>query len=109
MSSTGCRASSQARPTSDRRWRTNGSGPARIPGSRARICQKSAAGPGRTEAGLRMRILVVNAGSSTLKLRVLDPGDRVVGSSDLPPPAEVSEESEVAEAVRRFGRVDAVG
>ena len=56
-----------------------------------------------------MRILVVNAGSSTLKLRVLDPGDRVVGSSDLPPPAEGSVESEVAEAVRSFGRVDAVG
>ena len=31
------------------------------------------------------RILVVNAGSSSLKLRVLDPDDRVAASADLPP------------------------
>ncbi len=31
-------------------------------------------------------ILVVNAGSSSLKLRVLDDADSVVGSADLPPP-----------------------
>ena len=32
----------------------------------------------------RQRILVVNAGSSSLKLRVLDEGDAIVGSADLP-------------------------
>ena len=31
-------------------------------------------------------ILVVNAGSSSLKLRVLDEADSVTGSADLPPP-----------------------
>jgi acetate kinase len=56
-----------------------------------------------------MRVLVVNAGSSSLKLRVLDPHDRVVGSSDLPPPTEGSIQSGVAEAIRGFGPVDAVG
>jgi acetate kinase len=34
-----------------------------------------------------LSVLVVNAGSSSLKLRLLDPGDRVVGSQDLPPPS----------------------
>ncbi len=31
-----------------------------------------------------MRILVVNAGSSSLKLRVVDGGDHVLASEDLP-------------------------
>jgi len=33
-----------------------------------------------------MRVLVVNAGSSSLKLRVLDPDDAITGSADLPAP-----------------------
>jgi acetate kinase len=56
-----------------------------------------------------MRVLVVNAGSSSLKLRVLDPDDRVVGSSDLPQPTEGSIGTGLAEAIRGFGQVDAVG
>ena len=32
------------------------------------------------------RILVVNAGSSSLKLRVLDAADELVASADLPAP-----------------------
>ncbi|HYY80661.1 MAG TPA: acetate/propionate family kinase, partial [Actinomycetes bacterium] len=56
-----------------------------------------------------MRILVVNAGSSSLKLRVLDDGDRVVAAADLPAPRGEADEPAVAEAVEGFGKVDAAG
>ena len=55
------------------------------------------------------RILVVNAGSSSLKLRVLDPGDEVTGSEDLPAPRGASDSAAVAEAIRGFGEIAAVG
>ena len=56
-----------------------------------------------------MRILVVNAGSSSLKLRVLDPADQIVRSADLPAPRGLAEAAAVASAVGGFGPVDAVG
>ena len=56
-----------------------------------------------------MRILIVNAGSSSLKLRVLDPADQIVGSADLPAPRGLAEAAAVASAVGGFGPVDAVG
>ena len=56
-----------------------------------------------------MRILVVNAGSSSLKLRVLDPDDRIVGSADLPAPRGLADAAAVAGAVGGFRPVDAVG
>jgi acetate kinase len=55
------------------------------------------------------RILVVNAGSSSLKLRVLDPEDALVGAADLPAPRGVSDRPEVADAIRGLGDVAAVG
>jgi acetate kinase len=55
------------------------------------------------------RILVVNAGSSSLKLRVLEPDDRLAASADLPAPRGRVNDAALAEAVRAFGRVDAVG
>lgn len=55
------------------------------------------------------RILVVNAGSSSLKLRVLDAADAVVGSADLPPPRGAEDGPSVALAVHGLGVVDAVG
>ena len=55
------------------------------------------------------RILVVNAGSSSLKLRVLGPDDRVLGSADLPAPRGHTDSADVAEAIRALGQVDAVG
>ncbi len=55
------------------------------------------------------RILVVNAGSSSLKLRVLGPDDAVQGSADLPPPRGSSDAAELEEAIRGLGPVDAVG
>ncbi len=53
-----------------------------------------------------MRVLVVNAGSSSLKLRVLDEADQVTGSADLParPPAAA-----VESALARLGPAEAAG
>jgi acetate kinase len=56
-----------------------------------------------------MRILVVNAGSSSLKLRVLDPDDRIVEAEDLPAPRGKADVVAVARAIEGFGTVDAVG
>jgi acetate kinase len=55
------------------------------------------------------RILVVNVGSSSLKLRVLDPADAVTGSADLPAPRGAADASEIKSAIESFGPVDALG
>lgn len=58
-----------------------------------------------------VRILVVNSGSSSLKLRVVDDDDAVVATADLPAvdlAADISPPS-VDEAILGFGTVDAVG
>jgi acetate kinase len=55
------------------------------------------------------RILVVNAGSSSLKLRVLDATDAVVARADLPAPSGTSDVDAIAEAVAGFGEIGAVG
>jgi acetate kinase len=55
------------------------------------------------------RILVVNAGSSSLKLRVLARGDIVDGVADLPAPRGVTDAPELEDAIRRLGAVDVVG
>jgi acetate kinase len=55
------------------------------------------------------RILVVNAGSSSLKLRVLDAHDQVVETADLPAPRGQADIAAVARAIAGFGTVDAVG
>lgn len=55
-----------------------------------------------------MRVLVVNAGSSSLKLSLLD-GERLIGSRELRGDrAEIDDDQVIAE-VRRLGPVDAVG
>jgi acetate kinase len=55
------------------------------------------------------RILVVNAGSSSLKLRVLDAADAVVAKADLPAPRGSTDAGAIAEAVTAFGEIAAVG
>jgi len=52
---------------------------------------------------------VVNAGSSSLKLRVLDDGDETVGGADLPAPREDTDSGDIAGAIASFGPLDAVG
>ena len=56
-----------------------------------------------------LSVLVVNAGSSSLKLRLLDPGDCVVNSHDLPAPRGMADAGMVKDAISSFGKVDAVG
>jgi acetate kinase len=55
-----------------------------------------------------VRVLVVNAGSSSLKLRLLDGDDATVGREDLPAPGDLAPGA-LAEAVDRLGPFDAVG
>jgi len=55
------------------------------------------------------RILVVNAGSSSLKLRVLDGDDAIAASADLPAPRGAADAVVVADTIRGFGPVGAVG
>jgi acetate kinase len=56
-----------------------------------------------------MRILVVNVGSSSLKLRVLGPDDTVVVSEDLPAPGGQADDAAVAKVIQDLPPVDAVG
>ncbi len=55
-----------------------------------------------------MRVLVVNAGSSSLKISVLDQDD-LVASENLPAPRGRVDEDALVEAVGRFGPIDGVG
>ena len=56
-----------------------------------------------------MRVLVVNAGSSSLKLRVLDGDDRLVLSVDLGAPSESGVLDRMGEVLDGAGDVEAVG
>jgi acetate kinase len=55
-----------------------------------------------------VRVLVVNAGSSSLKLSVLD-GDELCGAEELPAAEGALDPQEIAGAVTRLGSVDAIG
>ncbi len=59
--------------------------------------------------GSSARVLVVNAGSSSLKLRVLDGDDDVVAAADLPAPRGAADSGDIKAAIESFGPVDAVG
>ena len=56
-----------------------------------------------------MRVLVVNAGSSSLKLRVLDPGDTVAAEADIDAPRSRVDEDRLRAWIAGAGTVDAVG
>ena len=56
-----------------------------------------------------MRVLVVNAGSSSLKLRLLDAGNNVEQSADLPAGPGGLDTSHLAEVMHGWTRPDAVG
>jgi acetate kinase len=56
-----------------------------------------------------VRILVVNAGSSSLKLRVLGDGDEIAGAADLPAPRGTADHAAVETALSSFGQIDAAG
>lgn len=56
-----------------------------------------------------MRVLVVNAGSSSLKLRLLDAHDRLDRSADLPADADGLDTGRLAATLRGWARPDVVG
>jgi acetate kinase len=56
-----------------------------------------------------MRVLVVNAGSSSLKLSVLDANDELAASAEIEAPGGRTDEVAVKDFVSRNGPVDAVG
>ncbi len=56
-----------------------------------------------------MRVLVVNAGSSSLKLRVLDEADQMTGAADLPAPGGAADAGELEHALGSLGPADAAG
>ncbi|MBO0807357.1 MAG: acetate/propionate family kinase [Actinobacteria bacterium] len=56
-----------------------------------------------------MRVLVVNAGSSSLKLRVLDDRDQVTGTADLPAPGGTADAGQLRSALGSLGEADAAG
>lgn len=66
---------------------------------------RSATGPGLAE---RVRVLVVNSGSSSLKLRLLGDRDEVVDQADLPAIEDMGEEG-LRSALHELGPFDAVG
>jgi len=56
-----------------------------------------------------VRVLVVNAGSSSLKVRLLDAADGLSAELDLPAPEPGGENADLVRALARVGEVDAVG
>jgi acetate kinase len=56
-----------------------------------------------------VRVLVVNAGSSSLKLRVLDDSDKVTGTADLPAPRGEADAAAIGSALASLGDADAAG
>jgi acetate kinase len=56
-----------------------------------------------------VRVLVVNAGSSSLKLGVVHPGDALLAAPVLPAPGGRTPGRELAAVLRDLGTVDAVG
>lgn len=56
-----------------------------------------------------MRVLVVNAGSSSLKLRLLDEHDTLQHSADLPAGPDGFDTSQLTQVLHGWGKPDAVG
>jgi acetate kinase len=56
-----------------------------------------------------VQILVVNAGSSSLKLRLLSRDDRLLASEDVDAPGGRADPGQLTDAVRAWGGADAVG
>jgi acetate kinase len=56
-----------------------------------------------------VRVLVVNAGSSSLKVRLLDADDAVLRQLDLPPPRRGEDNAGLIDALTDVGPVDAAG
>ena len=56
-----------------------------------------------------LSVLTVNAGSSSLKLRLIDPTDQLVAEEELPVVRGHAVPADVVSALERLGPADAVG
>jgi acetate kinase len=63
----------------------------------------------RREILVRLRVLTVNAGSSSLKLSLIGPGDELAGTEELPAERGHAAREELEAALARLGSADAVG
>src|ERR671934_113308 len=120
---TGFRGSASGQRTFASGWRTSGfdTGRTRAMSAMTLLTFATGSGPGRSPlprppprpgAALplrRVRVLVVNAGSSTLKLRLLDDGDDLVASRTLAAPEGTIAADELSAPLQALDRPDAVG
>ncbi len=65
--------------------------------------------PDAASPALTARVLIVNAGSSSLKLRLLAGDDSVAAGADLPAPRGAADSAEIKAAIESFGPVSGVG
>src|SRR4051794_12437010 len=101
-SSTASRGSGSAPPSCARRWSTSACASAPTRASTVTIRTTCATG-GCRGTSARVRVLVVNAGSSSLKLRLLGDGDEPLGERDLAPGDPLEP------VLDELGEADAVG
>ena len=73
------------------------------------LAQPGVAGGAQPGVAGGLRVLVVNAGSSSLKLRLLDPADQIAGSADLRAPRGIADAEAIRQAIAGLAPVDAVG
>src|SRR2546430_654481 len=106
MSSTAFHRSVQRRRTYGRRWSTTDSTPGSTHAITGRTLQRSTTGPGPTRA---LRVLVLNAGSSSLKLSLVDPDDRILVDQEFEVAEGRIDESQLATAIHAMDGVQAIG
>src|SRR2546429_3128987 len=106
MSSTAWRRSVPGRRMSARRWSTSVCAAASTRETTGRTLPTSPTGPGRTSS---LRVLVLNAGSSSLKLSLVDADDKVLADREFEVTEGRLDESELAAAIQEMDRVEAIG
>lgn len=73
------------------------------------LLKESRGGERAARIGRHMRVLVVNAGSSSLKLRVLDEQDQVLASRDIDAPSGRADPAELQAFLEEAPKVSAAG
>src|ERR1700722_14347074 len=110
MSSTGYPASARMPRSFGSTWSMRAPGTSNTRISTARTCPKYATGRGQADASSAlMRVLVVNAGSSSLKLRVLGDLDEIEATHDVDPWDGEDEADDLAGVLDAMPEFDAVG
>src|SRR5438874_5213989 len=106
MSSTAWRRSVPGRRMSARRWSTSVCAAASTRETTGRTLPRSPTGPGRTSS---LRVLVLNAGSSSLKLSLVDDDDRVLADREFEVAEGRLDETQLGTAIRDMEGIEAVG